>query len=109
LLHLIIDNYATHKHPRVRRWLKRHPRFHLHFTPTSSSWLNLVERWFRQITDKRIRRGVFHSVPELIRSIMAYIEHHNHHPRSFTWTAKAEEILAKIRRARYALDKVPSE
>lgn len=108
-LHLIIDNYATHKHPRVRSWLQRHPRFHIHFTPTSSSWLNLVERWFRDITEKRLRRGVFHSVPELIQAIMAYIEHHNTHPRSFIWTAKAGEILAKIHRARKALDKVPSE
>ena len=108
-LHLIVDNYATHKHPRVRRWLQRHPRFHIHFTPTSSSWLNLVERWFREITDKRIRRGVFHSVPELIESVMAYIEHHNQNPKSFTWTAKAEAILTKIQRARKTLDKVPSE
>ena len=108
-LHLIVDNYATHKHPRVRSWLNRHPRFHIHFTPTSSSWLNLVERWFREITDKRIRRGVFHSVQELIKSVMAYVEQHNQNPKSFTWTAKAEEILTKIQRARSTLDKVPSE
>jgi len=108
-LHLIVDNYATHKHPRVRGWLKRHPRFHCHFIPTSSSWLNLVERWFRDITDKRIRRGVFHSVAELIAAIMAYIQQHNDNPRSFAWTAKAEEILAKIQRARKTLDKMPSE
>ena len=105
-LHLILDNYATHKHPNVRRWLKRHPRFHLHFTPTSSSWLNLVERWFREITDKRIRRGVFRSVKELIAAIDDYIAQHNQDPQSFTWTAKAETILEKVRRARTVLDKM---
>lgn len=105
-LHLIVDNYATHKHPRVRSWLKRHSRFHLHFTPTSSSWLNLVERWFREITDKRIRRGVFRSVKELVAAITEYIEKHNQEPKAFTWTAKAEAILDKIRRARAVLDKM---
>jgi transposase len=105
-LHLIVDNYATHKHPKVKTWLKRHPRFHLHFTPTSSSWLNLVERWFREITDKRIRRGVFHSVQQLIAAINAYIKDHNENPRSFVWTAKAEAILEKVRRARAVLDKM---
>ncbi|MCH8881699.1 MAG: IS630 family transposase [Planctomycetes bacterium] len=105
-LHLIVDNYATHKHPKVKTWLKRHKRFHLHFTPTSSSWLNLVERWFREITDKRIRRGVFRSVKELIATIEDYIEKHNDNPKSFTWTAKAEEILKKVRRARAVLDKM---
>ena len=86
-LHLIADNYCTHKHPKVKNWLKRHPRFHMHFIPTSSSWLNLVERWFREITDKRIRRGVFRSVPELTDAIMAYIEAHNQDPTSYEWTA----------------------
>lgn len=105
-LHLILDNYSTHKHPRVRSWLKRHPRFHLHFTPTSSSWLNLIERWFREITDKRIRRGVFHSVKELERAIMDYIEQHNENPKSFVWTAPAERILEKVRRARAVLENV---
>lgn len=105
-LHLILDNYATHKHPNVLRWLKRHPRFHLHFTPTSSSWLNLVERWFREITDKRIRRGVFRSVKELIAAIDEYVAKHNQNPKSFTWTAKAESILEKVRRARAVLDKM---
>ena len=104
-LHLIVDNYSTHKHPRVRNWLKRHPRFHIHFIPTSSSWLNLIERWFREITEKRIRRGVFHNVPELIKAIMTYIDQHNQHPKSFVWTAKAETILQKIQRARRMLDK----
>ena len=108
-LHLIADNYATHKHPTVRSWLKRHPRFHMHFTPTSSSWLNLVERWFRAITDKRIRRGVFRSVSELVSAINAYIEEHNRDPKPFIWTAKADEILAKVRRARTKLDKMASE
>ena len=107
-LHLIVDNYSTHKHPNVQKWLKRHPRFHMHFIPTSSSWLNMVERWFREITDKRIRRGTFHSVPQLIAAIDAYIAEHNKDPRGFTWTAKAEDILAKVRRARKVLDKTAS-
>ena len=105
-LHLIVDNYSTHKHPKVKAWLKRHPRFHLHFVPTSSSWLNLVERWFRDLTDKRIRRGVFKSVPDLIAAIEAYIAHHNNNPKPFVWTAKAEDIIAKYRRAKAVLDKV---
>src|SRR6202789_4314684 len=88
-LHLIVDNYATHKHPKVKAWLKRHPRLHQHFIPTSSSWLNMVERWFREITDKSIRRGVFKSVQELIQTIRDYIEHHNKDPKPFIWTAKA--------------------
>ncbi|HEY8746967.1 MAG TPA: IS630 family transposase [Tepidisphaeraceae bacterium] len=104
-LHLIADNYSTHKHPKVQNWLKRHRRFHMHFIPTSSSWLNLVERWFREITDKRIRRGAFRSVPALIEAITAYIEAHNQNPNSFQWTAKAEEIIEKVRRARNALNK----
>jgi transposase len=108
-LHLIADNYFTHKTPQVQRWLKKHPRFHMHFIPTSSSWLNLVERWFREITDKRIRRGVFTSVDRLIEAIMSYIEHHNQDPTSFVWTAKLEDILAKVRRARAVLDNVQSD
>jgi transposase len=107
-LHLIVDNYATHKHPKVNRWLARHPRFHLHFIPTSSSWLNLVERWFRELTEKRLRRGVFRSVPDLTKAIDDYIEHHNNRTTGFTWTAQAEAILAKVRRARAVLDKTPS-
>jgi len=107
-LHLIADNYHTHKHPKVQRWLSRHTRFHMHFIPTSSSWLNLVERWFREITDKRIRRGVFRSVPELIEAIMDYVEHHNENPRTFLWTAKIENILAKVARARAVLNNVQS-
>ncbi len=105
-LHLILDNYSTHKHARVQSWLKRHPRFHLHFTPTSSSWLNLIERWFREITDKRIRRGAFRSVKELERAIMDYIAKHNDDPKPYVWTAKVETILEKIRRARTVLENV---
>jgi transposase len=107
-LHLIVDNYATHKHPKVKSWLKRHRRFHLHFIPTSSSWLNLVERWFRDLTGKRIRRGVFKSVEQLIAAIRAYIEDHNSDPRPFVWTAKAQDILEKVGRARAVLDKIAS-
>jgi transposase len=107
-LHLIADNYYTHKTPEVQRWLKKHPRFHMHFIPTSSSWLNLVERWFREITDKRIRRGVFRSVRQLIDAIMHYVEHHNENPTTFIWTAKIEKILAKVARARAVLNNVRS-
>lgn len=105
-LHLIVDNYATHKHPKVKAWLKRHRRVHCHFVPTSSSWLNMVERWFRNLTDKQIRRGIFKSVADLIAAIQAYIEHHNQNPKPFVWTAKAENIIAKYRRAKAVLDKV---
>jgi transposase len=105
-VHLIVDNYATHKHPNVMAWLQKHPRFHQHFTPTSSSWLNMVERWFREITDKRIRRGVFKSVKELIRAIRDYIDHHNKDPKPFIWTAKAGDIIEKYRRAKSMLDKL---
>jgi transposase len=108
-LHLIVDNYATHKHPKVLSWLKRHKRFHIHFIPTSSSWLNVIERWFRNITQDRIRNGTFTSVPQLVQAIMGYIEHHNAHPKSFVWTKKAEDILEKVARARKALNKTPSE
>lgn len=104
-LHLIVDNYATHKHPEVKAWLAKHQRFHIHFTPTSSSWLNMVERFFRDITDKRIRRGIFTSVPELEIAINEYIALHNANPKPFIWTAKATDILAKVTRARAALNK----
>jgi len=107
-LHLIVDNYATHKHPKVQAWLNRHKRFHIHFTPTSSSWLNLVERWFRDITDQRIRRGTFRSVGQLIQAITEYIQHNNQMPRPFVWSAKANEILAKVQRARKTLEKTQS-
>jgi transposase len=105
-IHLILDNYATHNHEDVRTWLDKHPRFHLHFTPTSSSWLNLVERWFRELTDKALRRGVFHSVPDLVASIQEYIDAHNNDPRPYVWTATAESILAKVARGRITLEKV---
>lgn len=98
-LHLIADNYATHKHPMVQEWLAKHPRFHMHFTPTSASWLNMVERFFRDITTERLRRGVFTSVPELIGAIDAYIAHHNTQPKPFIWTKSARDILQKVIRA----------
>ncbi|TAK00297.1 IS630 family transposase [bacterium] len=102
-LHLIVDNYGTHKHPRVKSWLRRHPRFHLHFIPTSSSWLNLVERWFRELTDKRIRRGSFRNVPVLITAIKDYLDNHNQNPQVFVWSAPVEQILAKIAKCKEAL------
>jgi transposase len=105
-VHMILDNYATHKHPEVKAWLEAHPRFHLHFTPTSSSWLNLVERWFRELTDKAIRRGVFHSVPDLIDKMEAYVNAHTAKGSTFVWTATAEQILEKVARGRVALEKV---
>jgi transposase len=108
-LHLIADNYATHKHPKVKKWLKRHSRFHMHFIPTSSSWLNLIERWFRDLTDKQIRRGAFKSVEALKQCIMDFIVHHNDEPKSFTWTAKVDQIIEKVRRAKDVLDNQPSE
>ena len=107
-LHLVADNYATHKHPQVQRWLARHPRFHMHFTPTSSSWLNLIERWFRELTQKRLRRGTFTSVCELQAAILEYVEHHNDHAKGLNWTALPADILAKVRRARAVLDNSPT-
>ena len=98
-LHLIADNYATHKHPVVQEWLAKHPRFTMHFTPTSASWLNMVERFFRDITTERLRRGVFTSVPELIGAIDEYIAHHNTQPKPFIWTKSARDILQKVIRA----------
>ncbi len=89
-LHLVLDNYGTHKHPEVQRWLKDHPRFHFHFIPTSSSWLNLVERWLRELTDKAIRRGAFPSVKDLERTIYAYVEHNNQDPKPLVWTASVQ-------------------
>src|SRR6266705_1869676 len=103
-LHLIVDNYGTHKHPRVQSWLKRHPRFHLHFIPTSSSWLNMVERWFREITDRRIRRGSFQNVPDLIAAINQYIQTHNQNPKVFVWSASVERIMGKIAKCKEALE-----
>jgi transposase len=103
-LHLILDNYAAHKHRAVERWLMRHPRVRLHFTPTSASWLNLVERFFAEITTRRIRRGVFRSVRELEAAIRAYIAHRNQDPRPFVWTASVKQILGKVDRANEALE-----
>jgi transposase len=98
-IHMIADNYATHKHPKVERWLSRHPRFHMHFTPTSCSWLNMVERFFPDLTENRLRRGVFLSVEELIAAIFDHIDVHNQNPKSFIWTAKAADILEKVKRS----------
>ncbi len=103
-LHLIVDNYATHKTPAVKRWLKAHPRFHLHFTPTSASWLNMVERFFAEITRNRIRRGAFKSVAELKAAIMQYLENHNADPKPFVWTKSASQILEKVARAKQAVE-----
>ncbi len=105
-LHLIVDNYRTHKHANVEAWLAKHPRFQLHFIPTSSSWLNLVERWFRELTEKAIRRGVFHSVPDLIEAIEAFLAAHNDDPKPFVWTASADAILAKVGRCKAVLETV---
>jgi transposase len=104
-IHIICDNYATHKHPRVQRWLDRHKRFHVHFTPTSASWLNMIERFFRDLTESRIRRGVFRDLEQLIIAIGEYIDRHNESPKPFIWTAKASDILEKVTRARIALYK----
>ncbi|MFQ6610262.1 MAG: IS630 family transposase, partial [Fidelibacterota bacterium] len=103
-LHLIVDNYGTHKHPRVQAWIKRHPRFHLHFIPTSSSWLNMIERWFSEITSKRIRRGSFKNVKELITVINQYIDSHNQNPKAFVWTASVETIMRKISKCKDLLE-----
>jgi transposase len=105
-LHLIADHYSTHKHATVKKWLAKHPRFHMHFVPTSSSWLNLVERWFREITTQRIRRGSFRSVDALVQAIQDFIAAHNEDPRPFVWTADLKDILPKIMRAHEALDKM---
>jgi len=107
-VHMIMDNYATHEHPNVQAWLAKHPRFHFHFAPTSSSWLNLVERWFRELTDKAVRRGVFRSVPELVAAIEAFLAANNKDPKPFVWTATAEQILAKVRRGRVVLEQLAS-
>jgi transposase len=104
-IHIICDNYSTHKHERVQRWLERHKRFHVHFTPTSASWLNMIERFFRDLTERRIRRGAFQDLEQLIMAIGDYIDRHNQSPKPFIWTAKANDILEKVTRARTALNK----
>lgn len=105
-IHLICDNYATHKHPKVKAWAKRNPRFHFHFTPTSASWLNMVERFFRDLSEKAIKRGNFYNVNDLIGAITEYINQHNQSPKPFIWTASATDILAKVKRARAAMNKL---
>jgi transposase len=104
-IYLICDNYATHKHERVQRWLKKHPRFHLRFTPTSASWLNMIERFFRDLTTNQIRRGIFQDLEQLITAIGNYIDHHNKNPKPFIWTAKENDILEKVTRAQNTLNK----
>ena len=105
-LHLVLDNYGTHKHPKVKAWLQRHPRFVAHFIPTSSSWLNLVERWFAELTSKRIRRGTFVSVPDLKRAIDEFLDAWNEQPRPFVWTATVESICQKLSRCRQTLEQI---
>ena len=105
-IHLILDNYSTHKHTNVKTWLAKHPRFHLHFIPTSSSWLNMVERYFGKLEDKALRRGVFKSVPDLIAAIETYLTANNTEPTPFVWTATTEQILEKVRRGRVALQAI---
>lgn len=107
-IHLIVDNYTTHKHPKVKAGLKRHKRFHLHFTPTSSSWLNVVEGFFAKLTRKRLKRGIFKSVAQLKQATADFIEAHNQEPKPFVWTAAAEKVIEKVGRARPALNNDPS-
>ena len=107
-IHLILDNYGTHKTQLIHDWLAKRPRFHLHFTPTSASWLNLVERWFALLTEKQLRRGVHRSTRELESAIRHFIQAHNQNPKPFIWTAKAADILEKVKRARSALNMGPS-
>jgi transposase len=102
-LHVILDNYATHKHPAVQRWLRRHPRVHFHFTPTSASWLNLVERFFAELTERQLRRLAVSSVAELVAAILQYIDTRNTHPRPFRWTASVRQILTKVNKAQQTL------
>jgi transposase len=105
-LHLVMDNYGTHKHPNVQSWLKKHPRFVPHFVPTSSSWLNLVERWFGELTSKRIRRGVFLSVPDLVAAIEEFVDSWNNNPKPFVWTATVDSIVEKLQRCRQTLESI---
>ncbi len=107
-IHIICDNYATHKHPKVKSWLRYHKRFHIHFTPTSASWLNMVERFFRELTDKQLRRGIFKSVPDLEQAVLKFIESHNKAPAPFIWTKSASDILEKVKRGREKLNKLQS-
>jgi len=108
-LHLICDNYSTHKHPNVQTWIAKHPRFHVHFTPTSASWLNMVERFFRDLSTNRLERGLFRSVPELIAAIQEYVAVHNKNPKPYIWTAKASDILQKVMRVNRRLSSKQNE
>jgi len=103
-IHLVLDNYGTHKHPEVKRWLADRPRYHVHFTPTSSSWLNQIERWFAEITRKRIRRGTFRSVRDLVKAIKDYVRHYNRDPRPFQWVASASKIIRKVNKYKETLE-----
>ena len=103
-IHLVLDNYGTHKHPAVKKWLALRPRYHVHFTPTSSSWLNQIERWFAEITRKRIRRGTFRSVRELIIAIQNYIQRYNRNPQPFQWVASASKIIRKVNKYKETLE-----
>ena len=103
-VHLILDNYGTHKHPDVKKWLAERPRYHVHFTPTGSSWLNQIERWFAEITRKRIRRGTFRSVPELVGAIKDYVRHYNRSPQPFHWVASASQIIRKVNKYKDTLE-----
>lgn len=107
-IHIICDNYATHKHPKVKSWFKYHKRFHVHFTPTSASWLNMVERFFRDLSEQQLRRGVFRSVPELEHAVLGYVDKHNKAPAPFIWTKSASDILEKVKRGRQSLNKLRS-
>jgi len=107
-LHLIVDNYATHKHPKVRAWLEQHPRFHFHFTPTSASWLNAVEGFFAKLTRQRLKRGVFKGIVDLQAAINRYLAETNDNPKPFTWTTDPDDIIEKLRRGKQALESIHS-
>ena len=105
-IHVVLDNYATHKHPKVLKWLAKHPRFHMHFTATSASWMNMVQRFFRNLSEDRLKRGVFKSVDELVAAIELFVLAHNQAPKPFIWTASARDILEKVMRAKMKLKTV---
>jgi len=106
IVHVILDNYATHKHPKVCAWLERHPRFHFHFTPTSASWLNAVEGFFAKLTRQRLKRGVFKGIVDLQTAIKRYLAETNQNPKPFTWTADPDDIISKVRRGKQALESI---
>jgi transposase len=105
-VHLIVDNYASHKHAKVKKWLERHPRFHFHFTPTSASWLNAVEGFFAKLTKRRLKRGVFHSIVDLQAAINRFLAEHNQNPKPFVWTADPDRIIEKVNRGKQALESI---